>query len=188
MGKFAPWSKIEQMSGGSPVSFTVAPSVLFSIAETFQRRSDLSTTRVIGALLGNFGSVQSKGQLHITHSFVVPHSEVADQIAINSEYYKQRLDLHKKGYGNSSMLVGWFSMCQHGASVSDNNTSFINDSFAREVASTGNCPVVAHLSVKIAADGSIERSTTVTDLASKTKLASLTKPEFSSADSFASTF
>lgn len=175
------------MSNGPSLSLSVAPAVVFSIGEIYQRRSDLSPTRIVGALLGSFRAGSSNGELHISHAFVVPHSEVADQVAINSEYYKQRLDLHKKGYGSSSTLVGWFSATQDGAVISEKNTAFINDSFAREVASGCACPVAIHLNLNISKNGAIEKTATATDVSHKGRTLIEPRPLLSSADSFACT-
>lgn len=145
---------------------SVSPAVLFSIGEIYQRRNETAPTRVVGALFGAFDS-QANG-IQVNHCFVVPHSEVADQISINSDYYKQRSELHKQCYGKQSIIVGWFSITQDGVHISDKNTSFINDTFAREVATSSNSSISIHLNLHVSANGFIKRTTTITDMASKT--------------------
>jgi len=152
------------------VSVTIAPSVLFSIAETYQRRNEASPSRIVGALFGSSQATSTGTAIHAKQCFIVPHSEVADQISINSEYYKQRHELHKKCYGSQSNIVGWFSMTQDGALIVQKNTAFINDTFGREVSSSGHSPLSIHLNLHISSNGNIERHVTVTvsDASSKT--------------------
>lgn len=155
--------------GSQPkVSVTISPSVLFSIGEIYQRRTESGPTRIVGAL---FGSSQmgsgSSAQIQINHCFVVPHSEVADQISINSEYYKQRTELHKKCYGNQSMIVGWFSVSQDSVIISEKNTTFIGESFGREVAVSSNSCISVHLDLVISANGLIHRTLSIANLSTK---------------------
>jgi translation initiation factor 3 subunit F len=51
--------------------------VVFTICDSFVRRPD-QAERVIGTLLG---SVLPDGTVHVRNSYVVPHSESADQVA-----------------------------------------------------------------------------------------------------------
>lgn len=152
----------------SKVSVTISPSVLFSIGEIYQRRTEAGPTRIVGAL---FGSSQmgsgSSGQILINQCFVVPHSEVADQISINSEYYKQRTELHKKCYGSQSVIVGWFSVSQDSVTISDKNTIFIGESFSREVAVSGNSCFSVHLDLVISANGNIKKTVSVANMSTK---------------------
>lgn len=158
----------EESKHQSKVSVTISPSVLFSIGEIYQRRTEVGPTRIVGAL---FGSSQmgsgSSGQILINQCFVVPHSEVADQISINSEYYKQRTELHKKCYGNQSVIVGWFSVSQESAPVSEKNTIFIGESFGREVAVSGNSCLSAHLDLVISANGIIKKTVSIANMSTK---------------------
>lgn len=171
------------------VSATISPSVLFSIGEIYQRRTEAGPTRIVGALFGS--SQMSSGstvQIQINQCFVVPHSEVADQISINSDYYKQRTELHKKCYGNQSVIVGWFSVSQDSAAVSEKNTVFIGDSFAREVAVSGNSCFSVHLDLVISADGNIKKSVSVANMSTKTTQSDVAHSvHFKSNETFAGT-
>lgn len=168
-------------------SVKISPSVLFSIGEIYQRRSESSGTRAIGAILGQTtSSPDGQLQVQINHCFVVPHSEVGDQISINSDYYKQRAELHRKGFGKLSVLVGWFSMQNETDEISEKNTLFINESFSREVFSSSSCPVSVHLSLNISKDGLIRREVSYTESNSKSvNPSSKVSIQFSSNDSFA---
>jgi translation initiation factor 3 subunit F len=166
----------------------ISPSVLFAIGEIYQRRSDQSTSRVVGAL---FGQVQaeddsSSTKINVRHCFAVPHSEVGDQISINSEYYKLRSELHRKCYGKDSLIVGWFSIAEEGAKVSEKNTEFINDSFGREVVASSALPLNVHLSLTIGASG-IKKAVNITDMSSKHQISAPAQLSCSSHDSFART-
>lgn len=165
----------------------ISPSVLFAIGEIYQRRSDQSTSRVVGAL---FGQVQAEDgtsvKINVRHCFAVPHSEVGDQISINSEYYKLRSELHRKCYGKDSLIVGWFSIAEEGAKVSEKNTEFINDSFGREVVASSASQLNVHLALAIGAAG-IKKTVNITDMSSKHQNAVPASLSCSSHDSFART-
>lgn len=166
----------------SSLSVSISPSVVFSMGEIYQRRNEQAPCRVIGAL---FGSSQG-GVVSATQCFVVPHSEVGDQISINSEYYKNRTELHKKCYGRLSNLVGWFSVTQDGFSVSEKNTHFINELFCREVAASGLSAVSVHFNLHISANGEVKQTSSITEIPTKTFNENVsTQVSFASNETFA---
>ncbi len=142
---------------------TIAPSVLFAIGQFFQRRSEGSPSRIIGALLSktDSGTVNP----HVCQCFVVPHSEVGDQISINIEYYKQLSELQSKAYCKKLTVVGWFSVFYETAEISAKNTEFINDSFCKEILSHGIFNECLHLSLILSPNGSAQYRMKTTDLA-----------------------
>lgn len=168
------------------VAVSIAPSVLFAIGEIYQRRNETVPSRVVGAIFGN-QSAEAASKIIVSHCFVVPHSEVGDQISINSEYYKQRSELHKKCYGKQSVILGWFSVTQEGAIISEKNTQFINDSFGREVLASGQSGFSIHLNIHVSANGVIERCTEVTELSSKATFPVSSSVLFKSNEIFAGT-
>lgn len=128
---------------------------LFSIFEQYQRRSEASATRLIGAVLGTVSPVDGGSHYvaDVKHCFPIPHSEVGAQISINSEYYRLRMQLHRKCYGRDSVLLGWYSMREESNSkeASDleiHGSPFIREFFARETGSAG-APVAFHLAVTV---------------------------------------
>jgi hypothetical protein len=139
-------------------------SVLFSIFNQYQRRSDSCSARVVGALLGSAAPAEDNSgsyQVRFSECFPVPHSEVGEQIAINSEYFKSQMELYKKSFSKDMVLLGWFSIQCAGAlprnTDSDafaKNSDFIRDYFVRETAATG-APIVMFLNIVISADGNI---------------------------------
>lgn len=145
-------------------------AAIFSIFEQYQRRSDTCPVRLVGAILGSVAPLAEEPSAsgtaprlvaEVRHCFPIPHSEVGDQVSINSDYYRSRIDLHRKCYTRDSALLGWYSIQQQGVlpknmdeAVFARNAEFIGDSFARETGSAG-APVTLHLEVAIAADGAI---------------------------------
>lgn len=143
-----------------------APALL-SIFEQYQRRGENCPMRLVGTILGSVvpvdDSVAGKRQnvliAEVRHCFPVPHSEFGDQVSINNEYYRSRMDLHRKCYGRESHLLGWYSI--HFGELEDltssnaqvTNIEFIRDFFAREAAANG-APVSLNLTVAIKPDGS----------------------------------
>jgi translation initiation factor 3 subunit F len=61
--------------------------VLFNICDSYVRRPD-QAERVIGTLLG---SVLPDGTIHVRNSYVVPHSESADQVLLPPHATRIRL-------------------------------------------------------------------------------------------------
>lgn len=146
---------------------SIQASVLFSIFHQYQRRSDSCSTRLVGALVGRVSALEdnftsgSKLGIEFTSCFPVPHSEVGEEISINSEYFRNRLDLHKKGHGRDTVLLGWYSMQDSNGLPKNTNTEafsknseFIKDYFVREASLSG-VPVVAHLNVTLADNGQL---------------------------------
>jgi len=57
---------------------SVQPSALFSIFDQFQRRSELCTGRMIGAIFGE--RTEEAQSAVISQAFPIPHSEINDQV------------------------------------------------------------------------------------------------------------
>lgn len=152
------------------IRISLAPSVLFAAGEIYQRRNETTSCRVVGAIFGNVVSKdESKSgriEVNISTCFAVPHSEVGDQISINSEYYKIRSELVRKCYGKSAVILGWFSIAEESFESQPKNTEFINDSFGREVLASGSLPYNIHLDLLLGTSG-IKKSVTVTDASKK---------------------
>lgn len=55
----------------------IQPAAMFSIFDQFQRRSELCTGRLIGAI---FGTRDEEGLMTISQAFPIPHSEINDQV------------------------------------------------------------------------------------------------------------
>lgn len=172
------------------VDVAVSPSVLFSIGEIYQRRNDLSPSRVVGALFGQVQAEEGNGEgslkINVRHCFAVPHSEVGDQISINSEYYKIRNELHRKCYGKDTVIVGWFSIAGEEAVVSGKNTEFINESFGREVLASSASALNIHLALTVESTG-VKKTITITDMTNKQQSSALAKLSCSANDTFACT-
>lgn len=64
-------------SNTSVKSVKIQPAAIFSIFEQFQRRSELCTGRLIGAI---FGTRDEEGLMTISQAFPIPHSEINDQV------------------------------------------------------------------------------------------------------------
>ena len=60
-------------------SVKIHPSAIFSIFDQFQRRSELCTGRLIGAIYG-IRDEHSEGTITISQAFPIPHSEINDQV------------------------------------------------------------------------------------------------------------
>ncbi|CAM0947355.1 unnamed protein product [Alopecurus aequalis] len=113
-------------SSSSSSSARVEAVVVFTICDSFVRRPD-QAERVIGTLLG---SVLPDGTVHVRNSYVVPHSESADQVALDIEYHHNMYASHQK-VNPKEVIVGWFST---GFGVTGGST-LIHDFYAREVQS-----------------------------------------------------
>ncbi|RLN00571.1 eukaryotic translation initiation factor 3 subunit F [Panicum miliaceum] len=111
-------------SSSSPSSARVEAVVLFNICDSYVRRPD-QADRVIGTLLG---SLLPDGTVHVRNSYVVPHNESADQVAIDIEYHHNMYASHQK-VNPKEVIVGWFST---GFGVSGGST-LIHDFYSREV-------------------------------------------------------
>ncbi|PJF18845.1 Eukaryotic translation initiation factor 3 subunit F [Paramicrosporidium saccamoebae] len=146
-------------------------AALLSIFEQYQRRSENCPVRLVGAILGSVSPATDDAtgssdnhlfKAEVRHCFPVPHSEFGDQVSINSEYYKSRMELHRKCLGRDSVLLGWYSIQQEGhlpknmdSETFAKNGEFIKESFARETGSTG-APITLNLSITICEDGQIK--------------------------------
>lgn len=157
-------------------------AALLSIFEQYQRRSESSPSRLVGVLLGaalpnveadvGGASVSKSFPLgrsstvpqyiaEARHCFPVPHSEVGEQVSINVEYLRSRMELHRKCYGKESSILGWFCISHDDYLPKDldrasfeKNESFIREFFSREVGLSG-APVSLQLSIRMHSDGAI---------------------------------
>lgn len=100
---------------GAGVEANVEPVVLFSIIDHFSRR-DEGQDFVIGTLLGS----EENGVVTISSSFPVPHTEVEDQIALNTDFHVTMLALQQRVCPKQT-VVGWYST---GDQVNENTTLF----------------------------------------------------------------
>mmetsp|Transcript_14156 Transcript_14156/g.38333 ORF Transcript_14156/g.38333 Transcript_14156/m.38333 type:complete len:284 (+) Transcript_14156:86-937(+) len=111
-------------SGGS-ISVRVHPVALFSICDAYLRRSE-KQERVIGTLLG---SMVEANVLEIKSCYVVPHTESAEQVAVDIAHHKTMYDLHQR-VSPSEMILGWFAT---GSSMY-NSDSLIQEFYGKETA------------------------------------------------------
>lgn len=88
---------------GANVTVKVHPVVLLQICDAYMRRND-KQDRVIGTLLGS----AADGIVSVSRCYVVPHSESADQVAIDVVHHRTMHDLHAK-VAPPQAIVGWFS-------------------------------------------------------------------------------
>ncbi|KAL5734557.1 hypothetical protein ACOSP7_032418 [Xanthoceras sorbifolium] len=102
----------------------VNPLVIFNICDCYVRRPD-QAERVIGTLLG---SVLPDGTVDIRNSYVVPHNEFSDQVALDIEYHHTMLKSHLK-VNPQEVIVGWFST---GLGVTG-GSALIHEFYSREV-------------------------------------------------------
>ncbi|XP_072955324.1 eukaryotic translation initiation factor 3 subunit F [Typha angustifolia] len=109
----------------SPTSFSarIHPVVLFNICDCYVRRPD-QAERVVGTLLG---SVSPDGTVEIKNSYVVPHNESAEQVALDIDYHHNMYMSHQK-VNPKEVIVGWFST---GFGVSGGST-LIHDFYSKE--------------------------------------------------------
>ena len=96
-------------------SCNVEPVVLFSIVDHYSRR-DEGQDFVIGTLLGT----EENGVVTICSSFPVPHTEVEDQIALNTDFHATMLALQLRVEPKQT-VVGWYCTGEH---VNENTTLF----------------------------------------------------------------
>ncbi|KAG8473797.1 hypothetical protein CXB51_036009 [Gossypium anomalum] len=114
------------------LSAKVHPLVIFNICDCYVRRPD-QAERVIGTLLG---SVLPDGTVDIRNSYAVPHTESAEQVALDIEYHHNMLVSHQK-VNPKEVIVGWYST---GLGVTG-GSALIHDFYSREV------PNPVHLTV-----------------------------------------
>ncbi|KAK0592289.1 hypothetical protein LWI29_016680 [Acer saccharum] len=111
-------------SATASLTAKVNPLVIFNICDCFVRRPD-QAERVIGTLLG---SVLPDGTVDIRNSYVVPHNEFSDQVALDIEYHHTMLKSHLK-VNPQEAIVGWFST---GLGVTG-GSALIHEFYSREV-------------------------------------------------------
>lgn len=107
-----------------PVDVKIHPTVIFSIIDSYERRSE-KMTRVVGTLLGT----NIQGNIEVTDSFVVPHRD-GDEVAIDVEFAKNSINAYKKVNPTVS-IVGWFAT---GFDI-PNTSCLIHEYYARETKS-----------------------------------------------------
>jgi len=88
------------------VELTVHPVVLFSIIDHYSRRDDLQD-RVIGTLLGTVRG----NRVEVCDCFPVPHTEMEQQVAMNTDFHATMLSLHQRVYPKH-VVVGWYSTAE----------------------------------------------------------------------------
>ncbi|KAL5231712.1 hypothetical protein ABZP36_030488 [Zizania latifolia] len=113
-------------SSSASASARVEAVVVFNICDSYVRRP-AQAERVIGTLLG---SVLPDGTVHVRNTYVVPHSESADQVALDVDYHHNMYASHHK-VNPKEVIVGWFST---GFGVSGGST-LIHEFYSREVQS-----------------------------------------------------
>jgi len=107
-----------------PVDVKIHPTVIFSIIDSYERRSE-KMTRVVGTLLGT----NIQGNIEVTDSFVVPHRD-GDEVALDVEFAKNSINSYKKVNPTVS-IVGWFAT---GNDI-PNTSCLIHEYYARETRS-----------------------------------------------------
>ena len=75
---------------------------LFSILDHYLRRKD-SRKRVIGTLTGS----RTENEVEVRTAFAVLHSETADQVAIDEEYFRNMLEISQR-VNPKEQVVGWY--------------------------------------------------------------------------------
>lgn len=104
----------------------VAPVVLLGVVDHYMRRA-AGKHRVIGTLLGVFHP--HDGSVDVTGSFPVPHDENADEIAVDIEYNRTMVDLHRN-VSSAHAIVGWYAT----GTETDGNSVLIHEFYGRECA------------------------------------------------------
>jgi translation initiation factor 3 subunit F len=90
---------------------SVHPSALFGILDHYLRRTD-AQPRVIGTLLGT-RAADGSGAIDVTGAFAVLHSETAEQVAVDSGYHRNMLELAQRTSPREH-IVGWSVPCMRG--------------------------------------------------------------------------
>lgn len=85
----------------TPLSVKLQAGALFSILDHYLRRKD-SQKRVIGTLTG----VRTDNEVEVRTAFAVLHSETADQVAIDEEYFRNMLEISQR-VNPKEQVVGW---------------------------------------------------------------------------------
>lgn len=85
----------------TPLSVRLQAGALFSILDHYLRRKD-SQKRVIGTLTG----IRTDNEVEVRTAFAVLHSETADQVAIDEEYFRNMLEISQR-VNPKEQVVGW---------------------------------------------------------------------------------
>ena len=85
----------------APLSVKLQAGALFSILDHYLRRKD-SRKRVIGTLTG----ARTENEVEVRTAFAVLHSETADQVAIDEEYFRNMLEISQR-VNPKEQVVGW---------------------------------------------------------------------------------
>eukprot|EP00898_Chlorokybus_atmophyticus_P009100 jgi/Chlat1/9191/Chrsp97S08474 len=128
-------------SGGAAAVATakVHPVVLVSIADSFLRRTE-GSDRVIGTLLG---TPAPDGSVDIKNAYAVPHSDAADQVAVDIDFHRTMYELHQR-VSPKEVIVGWYST-GNGVTGSD---ALLQDFYSKEAGTLLPSPI--HLTVDTA--------------------------------------
>ena len=110
------------MFGTVNLTVKVHPVVLFSIADSYERRP-AESHRVIGTLVGNV----DKQCIEVTNCFCIPHKEHEDKVEADIAYAQEMFELNKKVAPHEA-LVGWFAT---GSEITS-HSALIHDYYARE--------------------------------------------------------
>ena len=86
----------------APLSVKLQAGALFSILDHYLRRKD-SRKRVIGTLTG----ARTENEVEVRTAFAVLHSETADQVAIDEEYFRNILEISQR-VNPKEQVVGWY--------------------------------------------------------------------------------
>lgn len=110
------------MAGTVNLTVKVHPVVLFSIADSYERRA-ADSHRVIGTLVGSV----DKQCVEITNCFCIPHKEYEERVEADIQYAQEMFELNKK-VAPHEVLVGWFAT---GGDITS-HSALIHDYYARE--------------------------------------------------------
>jgi translation initiation factor 3 subunit F len=111
--------------GASSVGCKLHPVVLFNILDHFTRRNE-GQERVIGTLLG---AVTSDGTIEVKNCFPVPHTENAEQVAVDTQFQDTMFGLHRR-VNPKEVVVGWYAT---GTSITDQSV-YIHDFYGQQCA------------------------------------------------------
>ncbi|RSH90079.1 hypothetical protein EHS25_001412 [Saitozyma podzolica] len=89
-----------------PTQITIHPSVVASILTHHTRRPDTDAPRVMGALMGQRS--ESGAEVDVRSCFAVPHSENAEQIALDMPFQQSMVELMNRN-GVKEQVVGWYA-------------------------------------------------------------------------------
>ena len=86
-----------------PFAVRLDATAVFIILDHHLRKRD-NQKRVIGTLMG----VRTESDVQVRSAFAVLHSETADQVAIDEEYFQHMLEVTQKVQPREQ-IVGWYS-------------------------------------------------------------------------------